>query len=399
MSTLRAVRVSVPLCAALALFQIAQAQRTAAPSTRGPVAYVYVTSTPANSSTNQIVAYAATPNGQLNPVLGSPFAANVNSMAVNGLYLFGVEAGGAILDAYNIQSDGSLTPADYTNITSGGNACANAGRIFLDRTGATLYGMVFNDDECSSNNDYRSFAVVKSNGGLEDLGVSGPNDWLYLPASFTGNNQYAYTASCLGNMYWGIWGYERQSNGLLASLANFSVPVPTPPSGDLYCPSQAVADPANHVAIAMQPANNQTFTSDGPPQVAAYTAASNGNLSTTNTSANMPSTDVVSVTSLNMAPSGKLLAVAGTGGLEVLHFNGADPATKYTHLLTNEEIDQIFWDNDNHLYAIGKAAGVLHVYTITPTSYREAPGSPYAISSPGNIIIQPWPLPWSSQRP
>ena len=34
------------------------------------------------------------------------------------------------------------------------------------------------------------------------------------------------------------------------------------------------------------------------------------------------------------------------------------------------------------------------VFTVTKSTFREAPGSPYAITSPDNIIIQPWPLSW-----
>jgi hypothetical protein len=44
-----------------------------------------------------------------------------------------------------------------------------------------------------------------------------------------------------------------------------------------------------------------------------------------------------------------------------------------TGLLTTDEVDQVFWDNDNHLYAIGQAAGKLFVFTGTPTT-RSGPG-------------------------
>src|SRR5258708_38881480 len=54
-----------------------------------PVAYVYVSGTPANSSVNEIAGYAAAANGKLTPLPGSPFNASVTSMAVNGLFLFG----------------------------------------------------------------------------------------------------------------------------------------------------------------------------------------------------------------------------------------------------------------------------------------------------------------------
>jgi len=52
----------------------------------------------------------------------------------------------------------------------------------------------------------------------------------------------------------------------------------------------------------------------------------------------------------------------------------------------------MFWDNNNHLYAISQSSGKLFVYTITPTGHREAPGSPYTISSPDALIVQPLPL-------
>jgi hypothetical protein len=81
--------------------------------------------------------------------------------------------------------------------------------------------------------------------------------------------------------------------------------------------------------------------------------------------------------------------VAGSGGLEVFHFNGAEPITHDTGLLTKDAIDQIVWDNTNHLYAISRAAGKLFVFTVSPTSYKQAPGSPYSIESPQNIVVQP----------
>jgi hypothetical protein len=35
---------------------------------------------------------------------------------------------------------------------------------------------------------------------------------------------------------------------------------------------------------------------------------------------------------------------------------------------------QMFWDNDNHLYAINEQNSLLWVFTVTPTSYSEGPG-------------------------
>ena len=350
------------------------------------IAYVYVSSSPTSGGNNEVEAFAVSATGKLTPVPGSPFQENVTSMAVNGKYLFAANANGFDIDSYLMESDGALKYKTSLNAANSED-CNFLGPLFLDKTGSTLYDMDFNGSDCSGNT-YESFTFNKANAHLAPLNDSGPNSWLNLPASFTGNNQYAYSAVCIGNMYWGIYGFKRESNGLL-SQADISATPPTPPSGYFYCPSQAAADPANHVAITMQPVNQQTFNPDKSAQLATFTAAPNGNLSTSSTAANMPETLVGSVTDLKMAPSGKLLAVAGTGGLQIFHFNGGSPIKGYTGLLTTDEIDQSFWDSENHLYAISRTAGKLFVFTITPTGYHEATGSPYSIAHPQNIIVQP----------
>jgi len=165
--------------------------------------------------------------------------------------------------------------------------------------------------------------------------------------------------------------------------------LPAPKDDDFYCPSQIAADPTNHVAMALQPVSGSTFSPDGGPQIGAFTAASNGDLSTANTSAQMPVGAVGAALSMAIGYSGELLAVGGSAGLQIFHFNGAGPATVATGLLTTDEIDQMFWDKANHLYAISTRKGKLHVYTITPTAHHEAPGSPHSIESPQNLAVQP----------
>jgi hypothetical protein len=158
----------------------------------------------------------------------------------------------------------------------------------------------------------------------------------------------------------------------------------------MYCPGLTATDAATHVAVAMQPLNDSSFEPNGYAQLATYTADSNGNLTTASSYANMPKVALAGVAGLSMSPSGKLLAVAGTGGLQVFHFNGSDPITRYTGLLTKgdvDQVDQMFWDNDNHLYAISQSAGKLFVFTVTSISYCQAPGSPYAITNPQSIVV------------
>jgi WD40 repeat protein len=374
----------VVLLAATTQTHQASAQITSA----SPVAFVYVSANPNNSSTNEISAFAAAPNGKLTPITGSPFADDVTSMAVNGKYLFASTRNGIYVAAFAIESDGALRWTHSTDVVEyNQDDCGSSGPLFLDHTGASLYDMELDGNNCA-NNSYQSFAVNKFSGRLQNLGSGAAAIWFYLPATFIGNNVYAYTATCLYNMYWEISGFKRASDGRLNQI-NINAPLPAAKPGDFWCPSQTAADPTNHVAITLQPVNASSFSPDGPAQLATFTADAAGNLHTTGNRANMPATSVGSVDAIGMSPSGKLLAVGGSAGLQVFHFNGASQLTHYTGLLITKPIDQFFWDNANHLYAISQSAGKLYVFTITPTSATQAAGSPYSIAHPQNIIVQP----------
>jgi hypothetical protein len=93
---------------------------------------------------------------------------------------------------------------------------------------------------------------------------------------------------------------------------------------------------------------------------------------------------------MSISPSGKLLAVGGgTGakGLEVYHFNGASPITKFTGLLhSSENFLEFGWDKSNHLYAL-RSDG-LHIYSATSTSIKEESGSPISIPEASSLIVQ-----------
>lgn len=97
------------------------------------VAYVYVSSTTSNTA-SEIHAYNAASNGRLTAVTGSPFSADVQSMAVNGKYLFGTNR--IDIFTYTISPDGALTKVATTASGTIGGGPAN---LFLDHPGATLY--------------------------------------------------------------------------------------------------------------------------------------------------------------------------------------------------------------------------------------------------------------------
>jgi hypothetical protein len=344
------------------------------PST-SPVAYVYV------SSSSGIVAYDAASNGKLTHIAGSPFAGDLGSIAANGKYLFGTNPSGTFIDSYSIESGGALRYATSTNAHA---SCGAIGPIFLDHTGATLYDFFFDGQICA-NNTYQAFKIEESTGKLSFLNLAGDSEAINGPLTIIGNDKFAYTNGCFHSSG-GITGFKRNSSGSLTQLST-SPALPTSPSGS-YCGYGQAADPSDHVAFALQLYVGYMDPS-GPMKLATYTANSSGDLTTTSTHSNMPGVLVGSVDIMNMSPSGKLLAVGGSGGLQVFHFNGPSPITHYTGLLTSDEVDEIHWDNNSHLYAVGNAAHKLWVFTVTPTGYVQASGSPYTISSPGGLVVLP----------
>lgn len=373
------------LLGACASTVLASAQAASSPTevsdsnpANSPVAYVYVSSLTANS-TDQINGYSVAPNGALTAITGSPFPFDVNYMAVTSKWLFGVANQDEDLYSFSIGSNGALTLKDTMTVVTNGDGLISD---YLDHTGSTLYADLY-----STNNDYLSYSIDQSTGQLTQTGdlAGGPAN--FTPVSFIGNDEFAYSSSCY-HFDPEIIGVQRNTDGTLSYLQNFNPPFPAEKSGGFYCPYLAAADPTSHLAIALEPLTSN-WDADGPWQLASYTADASGNLTTTSTFANMPQVLVGSVNDYWMSPNGKLLAVSGTTGLQVFHFNGANPITRFTKLLTTSSVSQVLWDNANHLYAISYSANKLWVFTVTSTGVSQAPGSPYAITSPGNMIVLP----------
>ena len=388
---LSALSVSAAVVQTTSVQVLSAETNTPAVVSTAPVAFVYVSNTP-GSGANKVNAYAAAANGKLTPVSGSPFADNLTSMVVNGKYLLGSNKAGVFVAAFLIQSNGALHWTKSTNVaTFNSSGCVSPAPLILDHTGANLYLAASVGGLCDST-EHQSFTIDKPTGALRFLGSTAQTFLFDTPLSFSANNVYAYGTDCVnfqGNVTDTFHVYKRGSNGLL-TLTAINPPTPPPPtSGDFYCRSQTAADPSNHIAVSVQAINQSTSQPDGQPQLATYSADASGNLTTPSTSGNMPGTAVGFVTNLSMSPSGKLLAVAGQSGLQIFHFNGSSPITAYTGLLTTDDVEQCFWDNANHLYAISQTTGKLRVFTITTTSNSQAPGSPYSIHAPVNIIVQP----------
>jgi hypothetical protein len=200
--------------------------------------------------------------------------------------------------------------------------------------------------------------------------------------------------------------FARGPNGALLQAETFGETDPQGPGNWENFPLLEAADPTNHLAVTVYPLYMPSYGPSGENpiygkiQLASYTVDSAGDSVSTNTWQNMP-TPTVSATSISMSPSGKLLAVGGSGnseplvswtgtgtnGLEIFHFNGAAPITPYSKTLITAPIDQMRWDNNDHLYALSYSTHKLYVYTVTPTSITAATGSPYTIPATPNALI------------
>jgi hypothetical protein len=357
-----------------------------------PVAYVYV------QTTKGVNLYDAAADGKLTLVEGSPFRTAGEMIGSNGKYFialgtydvhsYAVEANGAI--GQLVSTVGSL---DYDGAQcgkiEGANGVGTHG-AFFDHAGQNVYVLL--DSQCTA---LQTFNIAMASGDLRFHGaaITGGNAGSGLSGlpSIIGNDTFAYAAvdfGCCGSPP-GWAGFLRNVNGRIENLT-FNLGFGSglnDPFG--YVPYLVTADPTNHLAAVVS--YNTGESEYGSPQLASYTVDSKGDLSTTSTRKNMPYSKIYP-TSLNISPSGKLLAVAGWSndgddtppGLQIFHFNAAEPVTPYSDVLTRSVIYQIQWDYNNHLYALGGQG--LYVYTITPTSISEAPGSPYPIQIQANQI-------------
>ncbi len=373
---------TLSLCATAALAQEEALHPEAATS---PVAYVYV------SRPTHIDGFAASSSGKLTPVPGSPYAGiSFNNMVIAGKYLYGT-ANQFDFASFSIAANGSLKPAAVTNVGKYLNGCGGNGTLQTDLAGQTIYNQ-FDLSLCDVNNAFESFKT-EGKGELQFRGNTTTGIAVEagtLPLVFSGGNRFAYQTSCGNDGHGGASTlteiYREESKGLLVK-AGFDNLVPAAKvSGDIYCSQYLASDARGHLAYALQEYDPGRGENTGPVVLASYTANSTGALSTHSTYANMPSTVISFVYTMSISPSGKLLAVGGENGFELFHFNGGGPVTHGSGLIPSDlGAYQFAWDGDDHLYVVGYRE--LYVYTVTPTSIKQAPGSPYSIPDAGNVSV------------
>jgi hypothetical protein len=400
----RSIRLAVCLAAVLstgvAFAQAPEAQTDeVTPETAAsPVAHVYI------GNGSHILAYSAATTGKLTAVPGSPFNYNTALVGANGHFLFGFEPGTEIIDSLSMAANGALkkvattNPAKYWPDVSCPMVSDNGQGFKIDHSGLDLYNAGI-PDEFGCYSAFQSFKINDANGKLTYLGET---DGIFNGGpqmSILGNNDFAYSVVCefpYGNGATAeLTVFQRLSSGeLVTAKAGVAVPAaPVNPAEGVagyYCPISMATDPTDHAAITFQAWDSEGDDTYGPIVIATYTADSKGNLKTTSTYKTM-AVSSAGGTSMRMSPSGKILAVNGPG-LELYHFNGGSPLTKYKFFTNSELNGSALWDNNNHMYVLGsdsKGNGKLWVYTVTPTSITEAPGSPYSVPNASGFYVQP----------
>ena len=355
-----------------------------------PVAHVYV------ATPKGVYLYNAWSAGNLTLSSTTPYAGNFIDMVTNGKWLYGTDGTSIYEDA--VAANGTLKRVGSYNPATNDSGSGPVESLNLDHTGSFVYCVTYSGND---GDFYQSYKINQTNGGLTYLGTAGGHaDYRFGfgPVRILGNNKFAFQTQAYMTDF--LAGFGIENGGALGPQISESAS-PTAKPSDGYNPYALTIDPTNHLIAAVFPMYEPPSGNvDGPTQLAIYTSDTSGVLSTTSTYANMPVVAVSWVSDMSMSPSGKLLAVAGNGqsptagqvgqgGLQVFHYNGGSSITKYTGLLTTAHIDQVHWDNANHLYAISKAAGKVYVFTVTPTSVVQSPGSPYSVASPQRLIVRP----------
>jgi hypothetical protein len=347
-------------------------------------AYVYVQST---GGSGPVYGYSASASGQLTAIPNSPFKPGTQIIGSNKSQFFTL--GKTTLHSYALGSNGvigdqlfQIPVLNYAGSSCGINGLNGA---VLDHTGQYVYVLLWNGagSTCTAYQTYK----VGSNGTLTFVGDTevsiDSGGGTGLP-SILGNETYAYTDNFYAHNSAPI-GFSRESSGTLQYF-NVSVNLPTLDGGigDYTARSPDASPTGNYVVLRLYPYNS------GNPQLASYAVDSAGGLTTTNTQANMP-TSSVEVSDTAFSPDGKLFVVAGDSGsnsgsgIEIYNFNGAAPLTLNRKVLTGTAIDQIAWDNSNHLYAISRSLNKLYVLTVTATSVTQ--DSAISITNPDKLVV------------
>ncbi|MGA2650721.1 MAG: hypothetical protein ABSF28_09365 [Terracidiphilus sp.] len=382
------------LAASLALVStLAVVPQARAASTSSPAAYVYIQ---IQGTAGAVYGFSASSTGQLTAISGAPWKPSGQIIGGNKSQFFTL--GDQNLYSYGITSNGGIGSVigqvpvlDYAGGSCGSGASGGDGAQ-LDHTGSNIYVLLENGSnfDCAA---YQTYNITKA-GYFDfagDTEITFPDqeqegDYDFGLPSILGNETFAYS-QYLDNYGPIVSGFQRSSSGTLEVLSNFKVNVPTNSGGQGYVATSPDASPAGNYVML------QLYPEDAPPgQLGVFTVNSEGDLSTTNTSSNMP-TMPFSPKGTTFSPTGNLFVIwgddgsdSGSGnGIQIYNFNGAAALAPYKTLLSGTPIDQVAWDRSNHMYAISQAENKLYVFTVTPTSVTQ--DTAWSIGSPYKMVV------------
>jgi hypothetical protein len=370
---------------------------SAATPAAAQAAYVYV------GTSKGVYLYNAASNGSLSLASGSPFSVAGNAIGSNGKYFLSL--GTHYLHSYPVAANGALK-GQASQINTALYPDASCSIVYggtIDRTGTEAYvlfdwlGSIY--DSCDALQTYKinpTTGAFTFAGATDFAGTA--SMVLGSPLVIAGNNAHAYTFTrhyCANDLA----AFYRDRFGVMNFGGADGSTWPTPPDDNaLFFPLAMASDnqnlPTSHMAIALHETFDDYCGASGPPALASFTVDYSGNTIYNGT---MLKTSVNPM-SMTINPQGNFLAVGGsasntdnsggtqTAGLQVFHFNGGNPITSFSGVLTTAPIDAIQWDSNNHLYALSNSTKKLYAYTVTSSSITPVPGSPYTIASTPNAL-------------
>jgi len=380
----------ISLAASLLLVStVALAPQASAQTTIAANVYVQI-----QGPAGAVYGYSASPTGKLTAIPGSPFKPGTQIVGSNKSQFFTL--GKTSIHSYAVGSNGAIGSQlsdigflGYAGGSCGGGTGGTADAV-LDHTGQYIYVLLENggDGDCAA---YQTFKI-NSDGSFtfdgdteENFGLqSGPNFISVDAPSILGNETFAYADESSGHDSVPI-GFRRESTGTLETMT-FTETDPTLSGGNYNVQYPDASPTGNYVVFSLYPYDSN------PAQIGSYTVDPEGNLTTTNTSSDMPTTGLEAPGS-TFSPDGKLFVLFGDqepagasgSGIEIYSFNGAAPLTFYKSLLTGTQIDEVAWDSSNHLYAMSSHTNELYVFTVTSTSVTQ--DSVLSIGSPFWMVV------------
>jgi hypothetical protein len=370
------------LVSTLAASCLAQSDRQADAAATSTAAYVYIQ---IQGPEGSVYGFRASSNGHLSAIPGSPFkpAGEIVGATPTKFFTLGED----LIHSYGIASDGAIE-SQLSQVPFGdydkqcGAQQSGSGGAVLDHTGKYIYV----DFGCAAGDELQTYLIHADGTFTYDGDADLPQCFCgYGLPSILGNESFAYADDISGHAAAPI-GFRRESSGTL-QLMQFNEKDPPLDGHDYFSVEGPDASPTgNYVILQLYPDGGE------PVQLASYTVDAEGNISTTNTLSNMP-TSANDQPLTTFSPSGDLfVAYSGYSGgtpntpqrIEIYKFNGAAPLTLWRTLLSGVDVRQVAFDRSGHLYAISDE-GRLYVFTVTSTSVTET--SSIGIGSPFEMVV------------